>query len=79
MELSVACHVRYIDFEGRSDGTSVMNILEHVRPRNLIIIHGSESETEVRSQGRTALGALPEIGKEWHRRSAPRVKQARTF
>lgn len=39
--------IHYIDFEGRSDGQSAQYILRRVRPRNLVVIHGDHSSTEV--------------------------------
>ncbi|KNC99735.1 uncharacterized protein SPPG_05115 [Spizellomyces punctatus DAOM BR117] len=44
--LKIRCKVMYIDFEGRSDGRSVKNILPQVAPRKLILIHGSEEATD---------------------------------
>jgi len=35
------CGIKYIDFEGRSDGRSIKAILTHVAPRKLIIIRGA--------------------------------------
>jgi len=45
-ELKVNCVIKYIDFEGRSDGRSIKNILQHVAPRKLILIHGSSIATD---------------------------------
>lgn len=36
MDLKVVCQVVYIDFEGRSDGKSIKNILSQVAPRKLV-------------------------------------------
>ena len=36
----------YIDFEGRSDGKSIKNILSQVAPRKLILVHGSTQDTD---------------------------------
>lgn len=44
-EVEVKCSIRYIDFEGRSDGESVKRILSLVKPRQLILIHGSADAT----------------------------------
>ena len=38
MALKIACQVVYIDFEGRSDGKSIKNILSQVAPRKLVIL-----------------------------------------
>jgi hypothetical protein len=42
--------VVYIDFEGRCDGESIQRILENVRPRQLVVVHGTEEETQVSCQ-----------------------------
>ena len=34
--LNPACTVKYIDFEGRSDGRSIKTILDHVSPRKIV-------------------------------------------
>ncbi|KAJ3410272.1 cleavage and polyadenylation specificity factor subunit 2 [Chytridiales sp. JEL 0842] len=44
--VQVQCKVIFIDFEGRSDGKSIKNILPQVAPRKLIIVHGSEESTD---------------------------------
>lgn len=36
-DLSIQCQIMYIDFEGRSDGKSVRNILSQVLPRKIVI------------------------------------------
>ncbi|KAG5146343.1 hypothetical protein JHK84_031886 [Glycine max] len=35
-----------MDFEGRSDGRSIKNILSHVAPLKLVLVHGSAEATE---------------------------------
>ncbi|KAF7281402.1 cleavage and polyadenylation specificity factor subunit 2 [Rhynchophorus ferrugineus] len=45
--IQVNCHVQYIDFEGRSDGESMMKILSQLRPRRVIVVQGSEENTQV--------------------------------
>jgi cleavage and polyadenylation specificity factor subunit 2 len=35
-QLSVLCDIHFIDFEGRSDGQSIKNIIAHVAPRRLV-------------------------------------------
>ncbi|XP_030762628.1 probable cleavage and polyadenylation specificity factor subunit 2 isoform X2 [Sitophilus oryzae] len=45
--VQVNCQVQYIDFEGRSDGESLMKILSQLRPRRVIVVHGTEDNTEV--------------------------------
>lgn len=34
-----------VDYEGRSDGESIRKILSSIKPRNLILVHGSEKAT----------------------------------
>ncbi|EDQ85662.1 uncharacterized protein MONBRDRAFT_34190 [Monosiga brevicollis MX1] len=45
-DLSVRCQVEYLDLEGLSDRESMLNILERMRPRFLVLLHGTEDETE---------------------------------
>lgn len=42
-DIEVRCRVRFINFEGRSDGKSAKTIIQHVQPRKLIVIHGTEA------------------------------------
>lgn len=42
LRIDVRCKVHYIDFEGRSDGRSVRNIITNIAPRKLILVHGEE-------------------------------------
>ncbi|XP_022083164.1 cleavage and polyadenylation specificity factor subunit 2-like [Acanthaster planci] len=44
--LEVKCSVNFIDFEGRSDGESIKKLISQVKPRQLIIVHGSEEATQ---------------------------------
>jgi len=44
--LEIKCQITYIDFEGRSDGESVKRILSLVKPRQLILVHGTEKATQ---------------------------------
>ncbi|CAM6100385.1 unnamed protein product [Calypogeia fissa] len=46
LTVQVRCGLQYIDFEGRSDGRSIKNILAHVAPLKLVLIHGSAEATE---------------------------------
>lgn len=41
----VMCQVAFIDFEGRSDGESVKKILSQIKPKQLILVHGSAAAT----------------------------------
>ncbi|XP_066244891.1 probable cleavage and polyadenylation specificity factor subunit 2 [Euwallacea similis] len=45
--VQVNCQVQYIDFEGRSDGESLMKILSQLRPRRVIVVHGTPENTEI--------------------------------
>ncbi|KAL2635973.1 hypothetical protein R1flu_007452 [Riccia fluitans] len=44
--VQVRCSLQYMDYEGRSDGKSIKNILAHVAPLKLVLIHGSAEATE---------------------------------
>eukprot|EP00047_Mylnosiga_fluctuans_P022572 m.122175 g.122175 ORF g.122175 m.122175 type:complete len:722 (+) comp9310_c0_seq1:211-2376(+) len=44
--LKVESPIYYMDFEGRSDGDSMLKILANVRPQQLILVHGSEQDTQ---------------------------------
>jgi cleavage and polyadenylation specificity factor subunit 2 len=41
-KFDVQASIVWIDFEGRSDGESIQKILEHMKPRRLIITRGAE-------------------------------------
>ncbi|CAG9813519.1 unnamed protein product [Phaedon cochleariae] len=43
--VQVNCQVQYIDFEGRSDGESLMKILSQLKPRRVIVVRGGEEAT----------------------------------
>ncbi|KAJ3210177.1 cleavage and polyadenylation specificity factor subunit 2 [Entophlyctis luteolus] len=45
LDYEINCKVIFIDFEGRSDGKSVKNILTQVAPRKLLLVHGSDEAT----------------------------------
>jgi len=45
MTVDIKCAIKYIDFEGRSDGKSIRTILSHVAPRKLILIRGAPEAT----------------------------------
>jgi len=54
--LEILANVVFIDFEGRSDGESVKRIISQMRPRQLILVHGTVEATNTlaeycRSQG----------------------------
>lgn len=44
--VQVNCQVQYIDFEGRSDGESLMKIMTQLKPRRVIITRGDEESTK---------------------------------
>ncbi|CAF1052808.1 unnamed protein product [Brachionus calyciflorus] len=46
LTLDIRCKIVYIDYEGRSDGESIKKILSNVKPKNLVLIHGSEKSTK---------------------------------
>lgn len=37
--------MEFIDFEGRSDGESIKKILSQIKPKQLVIVHGSAAAT----------------------------------
>ncbi|KAJ0061179.1 hypothetical protein NL108_010483, partial [Boleophthalmus pectinirostris] len=39
--LEIRARVSYIDYEGRSDGDSIKKIINQMKPRQLVIVHGS--------------------------------------
>jgi cleavage and polyadenylation specificity factor subunit 2 len=43
INFAINCQIRYVDFEGRSDGRSMKQILNHVAPRKVVLVHGSEA------------------------------------
>ncbi|VDN22545.1 unnamed protein product [Gongylonema pulchrum] len=45
VKMEVLCKVDFIDFEGRSDGESVKKILSQIKPKQMIIVHGSSAAT----------------------------------
>lgn len=38
--------MQYIDFEGRSDGESLLKILTQLRPRRVIVVRGDSESTD---------------------------------
>lgn len=55
--VTVNAAVTYIDFEGRSDGESLQKILAQLRPRRVVLVRGSQKDTEVLAQQAQAAGA----------------------
>ncbi|XP_063705620.1 probable cleavage and polyadenylation specificity factor subunit 2 [Culicoides brevitarsis] len=45
--IEVNAQVQFIDFEGRSDGDSLLKILSQLRPRRVIVVRGSQTNTEL--------------------------------
>jgi hypothetical protein len=45
-EVKLHCTMKFIDFEGRYDGNDLMNILRHLRPHKLLIVHGDRGSSE---------------------------------
>lgn len=48
--MTVNAAVTYIDFEGRSDGESLQKILAQLRPRRVVLVRGSSTDTEILAQ-----------------------------
>lgn len=56
--IEINAQVQFIDFEGRSDGDSLLKILSQLRPRRVIAVRGSPANTEaVATHCRTNIGA----------------------
>ncbi|KAG0235113.1 cleavage and polyadenylation specificity factor subunit 2, partial [Mortierella sp. GBA43] len=45
-EVVIKCKVRYVDMEGRADESAMKTILQAIGPRKLILVHGTEEQTE---------------------------------
>ncbi len=43
--VNILAKILYIDFDGRSDGDSIKKIIANIKPKNLIIIHGTQKST----------------------------------
>ncbi|XP_017486353.1 PREDICTED: probable cleavage and polyadenylation specificity factor subunit 2 isoform X2 [Rhagoletis zephyria] len=48
--IEINAQIQRIDFEGRSDGESMLKILSQLRPRRVIVVHGTEDATSVVAQ-----------------------------
>ena len=44
--LAVKAQIQFIDFEGRSDGESVLKLIKQVKPRRVIIVRGSSASCD---------------------------------
>ncbi|KNC76101.1 hypothetical protein SARC_11387 [Sphaeroforma arctica JP610] len=60
LHLSVKCKIKFIDFEGLSDMTSMSTILQQMAPRQTVLVHGTEKATRVMSK---ELSSLKDFGK----------------
>ena len=58
--LNIKAQVQYIDFEGRSDGESVMKLVQQVKPRRVIIVRGPQASCE--SLAKIAINVTNETG-----------------
>ena len=38
----INCGIRFIDFEGRTDGESIMKLTAQLKPRRMILVRGSK-------------------------------------
>ena len=45
-KLEALCQLAYIEFEGVSDGESVRRLLTQIKPKQLIVVHGSTEGTK---------------------------------
>lgn len=45
--VEINCQIQRIDFEGRSDGESMLKILSQLRPRRVIVVHGNQEATKL--------------------------------
>ncbi|KAJ7974176.1 Cleavage and polyadenylation specificity factor subunit 2 [Quillaja saponaria] len=46
LTVQVRCSLKYMDFEGRSDGRSIKSIHSQIAPLKLVLVHGSAEPTE---------------------------------
>ncbi|XP_017267215.1 cleavage and polyadenylation specificity factor subunit 2 [Kryptolebias marmoratus] len=44
--LEIKARITYIDYEGRSDGDSIKKIINQMKPRQLVIVHGSPEASQ---------------------------------
>uniref|UniRef100_A0A803JRS7 Cleavage and polyadenylation specificity factor subunit 2 n=1 Tax=Xenopus tropicalis TaxID=8364 RepID=A0A803JRS7_XENTR len=52
----IKARVTYIDYEGRSDGDSIKKIINQMKPRQLIIVHGPPDATQDLAEACRAFG-----------------------
>lgn len=43
--ININASIKFIDFEGRSDGESIKKIIQQIRPRRLILVRGNDEST----------------------------------
>lgn len=48
--IDIKAQVQFIDFEGRSDGESITKLLSQLRPRRVVVVHGSENSSQFIAQ-----------------------------
>lgn len=46
LNLNLKAQIQYLDFEGRSDGESVLKLVQQLKPRRVIIVRGSEDKVQ---------------------------------
>jgi len=44
--LEVKCTVTFIDFEGRSDGDSVLKIVQQIKPQEVVLVRANAHSTK---------------------------------
>ncbi|KAJ1105298.1 hypothetical protein NDU88_002706 [Pleurodeles waltl] len=54
--MEIKARVTYIDYEGRSDGDSIKKIINQMKPRQLIIVHGAPEACQDLAQSCRAFG-----------------------
>ncbi|KAE8586244.1 hypothetical protein XENTR_v10021605 [Xenopus tropicalis] len=54
--MEIKARVTYIDYEGRSDGDSIKKIINQMKPRQLIIVHGPPDATQDLAEACRAFG-----------------------
>jgi cleavage and polyadenylation specificity factor subunit 2 len=47
VDLEIKAKTMYVDFEGLADGRAIQNCISNVKPRKLILIHGTEETTSL--------------------------------
>ncbi len=75
--------IRYIDFEGLSDGKSIKAILQHVAPKKMILINGDEDTTTYLLDFMRSLSDVPDtiqapdVGETIHVSTATNIYQCK--